>query len=650
MSSNRDAKLRAVRNLVFVVWDTDRDRGWLLFGDAVALHLLRIVIGDTFPPEKFDFASLKILEDVADSDAPAYEVLNTFNTIQETSIGRIAKGYSDTDSEEEKQLKKSIGEQLDTIYGQLLKLSDDEQRIKQDQAKQLSGSFKSWYEEKWGSSLRGWDYKSLASIRQLITSVHKLEKHPSWLKMARQLGAIFLLEKGFGEFLEPRAGSCCPYFPALPAGKGFLACGMEAVGQLIRFSGGSDEFDLPESSVARLSFDQGWEHDLDPFARPNCQGDHLSTLDPSCFPVQQIRDAKYVKPEKRPQTDMKLIKEKRLYTKEEVQLMVNKHPKGVVVFGRQPSCEELKEMARRNGHRATQNAKATGAEPSNSPLSRGSTQGSTGQVPTPAPTASPGRPSTASAQRAPSLNSLRRAVPNTQTRASGTTTAARQLRASTPNSSAASIHKASSNARLRSTGSNLHPRDSLGNNTGARQLQSTASQTPVASLLRPASNASLRSTGSTAHPRASNAGSSRSHESSEENNTSKATRKPSNSSVRTTSSVASRATGSSQSQKPHAQLSVTGLEKTDTNSSDKTTSSHSSRTTQNSAAGSTAAKNRQRQLLEQSVSTTVAAGTLAPGQPVSSNHGTNSGGSTENPPTTSSGPAPTGSGGPEGSS
>lgn len=650
MSNNRDGKLRAVRNLVFVVWDTDRDRGWLLFGDAVALHLLRIVIGDTLPPEKFDFASSKILKDVADSDAPAYEVLNTFNN-EKTSLNRIAKGYSDSDNEEEKQLKESIGQELDTIYGQLFKLREDEQKIKMDQDKQLSGYFKTWYEEKWGTTLRGWDFKSLACSRQLVTSVQKLRKDPGWLKMARQLGAIFLLEKGFGEFLEPRAGSCCPYFPALPAGKGFLACGMEAVGRLIRWTGGSDECDTPENTVARLSYDQGWEHDLDPFARPNCQGDHISTLDPSCFPVQQIRDAKYVKSlDKRLQTDMKLIKGKSLYTKKEVQLMINQHPKGVVVFGRQPSSEELKEICRRNGHRATQNAKATGAEPLNRPLSRGSTQCSTGKAPTPAPIASPGRPSTASSQRTPSLDSIRRAVPNTQSRASGTTTAAGQLRASTRNSSAALVHKAASNASLRSTGSNMHHRVSPGSSTGAGQLQSTASQTPAASLPRPASNASLRSTGSTAHPRTSNGGPSRSRESGEENLASKTTRKPSNSSVRTASSVASRATAGSQSQKPPPQPSATDLEKTITNSSDKTTSSHSSRTTQNSAAGSTTAKNRQRQLLEKSVSTTVAAGTLAPGQPVSSNHGTNSGASTENPPTTSSGPAHTSSGGPEGSS
>ncbi|POS80095.1 hypothetical protein DHEL01_v201502 [Diaporthe helianthi] len=208
MAAQRDTALDRISSRVFVVWDVDRKRGWLLRGDTVALHVLRVNVGQKYSPEEFDFSALKILKDVADDPSPAYKVLDAFNN-QESSLNRIKKGYSEDEDDKEKQLKTSLGAKLDIIYAQLLKLSDESPSLNRHDGN-LSGPLRIWFKKKWGTTLRGWDFKRLAS------------------------------------FHKPR--------------KNFLASNMETLGRLItEYGGDDDEGDPPEKTVARLSSNQGWE-------------------------------------------------------------------------------------------------------------------------------------------------------------------------------------------------------------------------------------------------------------------------------------------------------------------------------------------------------------------------------------------------------
>lgn len=690
MAAQRDTALDRISSRVFVVWDVDRKRGWLLRGDTVALHVLRVNVGQKYSPEEFDFSALKILKDVADDPSPAYKVLDAFNN-QESSLNRIKKGYSEDEDDKEKQLKTSLGAKLDIIYAQLLKLSDESPSLNRHDGN-LSGPLRIWFKKKWGTTLRGWDFKRLASFHKPRTFQCRLDKDPGWLKMTRQLEATFLFTKGTGEMLDPLPSSCCCHFPTVPAGKNFLASNMETLGRLItEYGGDDDEGDPPEKTVARLSSNQGWEKGLDPFERKGCKGghDHLDTVGPSCFPVQSLRDAKYeVNFDKRAGKETKQIHKKELYTKKEIRLMMSKHPKGVVVFGRQPQAEELKALCRRKPTGATtQNAAPTSsAQPAEKPSSQGSTQTQVSAATSPAAVspAGPGRPSTESAPRASSIDSHRSAASNTQARTSGTTDAPAHPGSSTPRSSAASVCKSASSATLRSIDSATHPRALHGSSNCAGRPQAS----PAASVQRIASNASQRSiassthlnssegasSGRAAHPRVSAPGSPAnsmqkavSHASLRSNSSAAravdqnagfgrpdeqklpvpqsvptATRKPSSSSVRTASSVASRATGDSRSQGPSSKTPDTGLRKTSTNSSERSTGSHSSRIRENLAAF---ASNRQRQQpFEQAGSTTPAAGGFpsACGQPTNPNEidRASSAGTTENP-APASGKAPT---------
>lgn len=665
MWKRRPSALLGVRQRSFVLFDTDLKRGWLVGGDIVALHLLRVHLKLDPESRNFDFSSLNLLDNDVQS---AHKVLSAFND-QKDSLNKIKDMEEKPESSDDKKpaetreeaMKRVIGTILDGIYAVLLQLSTDARTINKRGG--LSGQVQTWYDEKWGTTLRGWDFNKLANVREAEIYTLKLDKDPGWLRMTRELNAVILFANGLGEILEPRAGSCCPYFPTLPTGQNFLATDMEVVERLIREYGGTDPAD---KIIARLSPRQGWERRLDPFARPNCQGDHLNALEPSCFPVQGIQSAPWEHDMvKRHERDAKLLK--RMYTKGEIQAMVKDNKKGMVVFGRQPGSEELKNMYRQgqqnrlSGTPPKAEAASTIATPASRPSTRGSTPGSNGLVaggggPTltaqsKAPSNGVGATAPSSAASAPQPKTVtQKTRSGPQQRTSSVSSERSAASASESNGAvkqrigqplSASAQRTPSISSVRSTASSTQPvAPSTG--TGA-ELPRTSHQT--------ASSASLRSNNAMTRPKAAIAGSDQSHVQPAQSTTPIATRKASNSSVRTTGSAASQATGRSNTQAPAGQPSTAGLKKTATNSSAKSSSSRSSKSTQNSTSGTTAAESRQRQQrLEQLGATTAVASNSAPGQSNSANHGASPSGTTENPHSTSSGPAPTEGRGSDGSS
>lgn len=666
MWGKRNSALSAVRDCVFVLWDTDFKRGWLVGGDTVALHLLRVHLKTDEDSNEFDFSSLKLL---GDDSRSAYSVLEKFNDRKE-SLNHLKDMEDKPENFDSKQpaenreeaIKRVVGGKLDGIYAVLLQLSKDAQTINKHGG--LSGPVLKWYEKKVGTTLRGWDFNQLAGLRKAQIYVYKMDKDPGWLPLARELDVAFLFANGLGPILEPRAGSCCPYFPTLPAGKNLLASGTELLGRFIKRYGGDEESNPPDKTVARLSRSQGWERRLDPFARPNCQGDHLNALGPSCFPVQGTHYAPYDKDrEKRWDKEPKLIKGKNLYSKGEIQAMLGKNAKGIVVFGRQPGSEELKDMCRqqstlgKSGTQPTVNAASAAAQPSSRPSSRGATPGSTRstasaadpKLPMKAGTSSrsknsvpdakgarastkaPGEPSVAtSTGRAPSVASIGSTDSSRQRKASGADSGVERPQASTPQASPASAQRTASISSVRSTASNPHLR-APSTPIGAGQPRTSSPQALANSTHKTASNASLRSISSDTRPRATVPSSGQPGGSTAEPNARTAARKPSNSSVRTTSSVESKATGGSTVQIPAAQPPIPALKKTTTDSSDRTTSSRTSRSTQSSAAGSTSANSNQRQQRLGQLSAATAATAMTDGH-----H------------STSSGPAPAAGGGQDG--
>lgn len=637
----REAALDTVTARLFVLWDKARERGWLVRGDTVALHLLRVYLQKPRQAKNFDSTSLKHL---GDKETSAYDVLSEFNK-GEGSISSLAdvdgKSGASDDSEQtktQKNVREVLGKILDAIYALLVQLSNDTRTLNKRGG--VSGQVLTWFESRWSTTVKGWDFYDLVSGEEPQVYVYKMDKDPGWLRMTRELNATFLFARGLGEILEPRAGSCCPYFPTLPIGKSFLASSMTVLQSLVEKLGGESEFlNLPHKTVARLSHTQGWALRLDPFAHPNCRGDHLNTLEPSCFPVQGLQTAPLSQKEQKiVEKDMKLLRDKpKLYTTGQISDMAKKHPNGVVVFGRQPGSEELKNMYRQNqqgGHSGTPPTAAPAATQSASrPSSSGST---TGPIRSSTPAAGSQLPTQPESKSISSTSDAKGATILTKT---------------TRQSSVASdTRRATSVSSLRSTHSSTHS-TVPGTGHGTERLQTSNPQTSTASAHRAISNASLRSNDSIVRAKPAAPCSGQPHESPAKTTMHTPTRKASSSSVRTTSSVASNATGPPNPQAPAGKQSAASLKKTVTNSSSNTTSSRSSGSTQASAVENTSMSNRQRQQrLDQLGSVTTAVGTLTSGQPISSNHGGSSTGTTETPHPTSSGPAPAAGSGPDGSS
>lgn len=654
--------LKAVTARLFVLWDTDGCRGWLVHGDIVALHLLRAYL-QTIDEPRVDFYSLN---GVTGDSISAYEVLKNIENLERvywpplkdveekpesSNNGKSAEG-------EEKVIKdRVIAEAMSGIYATLIEMSDATGPLNARNG--LAAPVAKWVEKKWSTTVKGWDFYDIPNRQVARVYVHKLRKNPGWLNMARDLDATFLFANGIGEILEPRDGSCCPYFRTLPKGHNFLASSMEDLTRIVTKYGGQRD---DNETVARLGRDQVWERRLHPFQRPGCQGDHLDQLEPSCFPVQGVLDEPitYVI-EKREEKDLKLLQGKNVYTKGQILEMGKKNKDGVVVFGRQPEARELRDIYRRrqqkikSGTQQRESAAPATAQPSNRPLSRGSVQGSTGPPPAAGstvttqsrpnslrsntsasdvkgarnPAKASGKASAASIGRASSITSVR-SIASSTNRDPGAGSAAERAQTPTPQARPASTQRTPSISSVRSTASKLHPR-APSTATDARQPGTSSSQPLADSARKTASIASLRSTGSDTRPRATAPSSGRLGESTAEPNAPTAARKPSNSSMRTTSSVDSRATGGSNLQTPAAQPPTPTLKKSTTDSSDRTTSSRTSRSTQSSAAGSTLANSLQRQQRLGQLSAATAATAMTDGH-----H------------STSSGPAPTAGGGQEG--
>lgn len=668
MYGTREQLLLGVSARFFVLWEQPLGRGWLLTGDTVALHLLRLHLKTIPKHRNFDFSSFKNL---GDGPSSAADVLEEFNDIPRA-------GKHDPEPQDPKV---SVGAKLDGVYAALLLMS--RQTVETNGRPGLSGPILTWYEKNWSASMRGWDFNAIVENEEVVMGTHKIGRDPGWLRWARELNATFLFSSGLGEIMKPKDGSCCPYFPTLPGGGNFLACSTTVIRKLINKIGQNEQCYPPEKTVARLSRSHGWQRGLDPFARPKCQGDHLSTLDPSCFPVQGTQRA--TRPDyehKKMKKDAQLLEKNAFYTRKEIKDMIDKNPNGIVVFGRQPGAKELLAMCQRTPSNISQSVKqsavdsdSAAARSSDRPSSGGSAQNSTVAAPAPATQQNlQGRPSISSAQRTPSIISnrstgsgtqpgplrgdiagpgqprttasrspstsiqraasdisLRNIVTNSRPTASQVSSiGAGQPQSSTSQSPSTSVHKAASQASLRSNGSSLHHTTSqtstTGNITGSGQSQLSASRSPAASVRQAASNASLRSVSSTTRPIATDVGAGRSQESipASLSNARTATRQPSNASIRTTSSVASRATTGSQTQRPPAQTSDMELRRTATNSSERTTASQSSRIAQNLEAFNS---NRQQQPQ------------LVPAQPpvTSSDQDTTSKGTTENSGSTSTG-------------
>lgn len=351
---------------LFVLWDTEDRRGWLVNGEEAALHLVCAYLRNVPQAEPFDFSKLNHFGNKTPS--AAMEILCDVDNL-DTSFFRVFKGDPEKpeDDESSKDLieKKSLGEVVDDICMHLMDMNPAS-RFPAEYYKSRWGEFPKPGQKPGDIIMKGWDFERIYHSNKKRVFVHKFDKDPGWFRFVKDLRPSFLFGRDLGEVIQPYDRHRCPYFKTLPKGQDYLAAGLHTIQKLFseRFgrSGG------PET-VARLTYDYAWEHDVEPFSHLLGQGDHLDEVDSSCFPVQRFvktPNADYNRQEK----DKKLLQKRkgRPYSVQDVEDMhvvfdgdldeatytsawknKERSPKpGLVVFGNKPDTKKLGKLAQAN--------------------------------------------------------------------------------------------------------------------------------------------------------------------------------------------------------------------------------------------------------------------------------------------------------------
>ncbi|KAJ0116721.1 hypothetical protein J7T55_009871 [Diaporthe amygdali] len=311
--------LHSVSEQYFVLWDIDGRRGWLVSGDIVALYMLRVHL-QSMPEVDLDFSSLN---HVGGGSSSAYDVLQDETNLEKVvwPPSKILKEKLNTPEhgepakDKEKVKKLVLGEVLDGIYDILLELSALTRSLNPKSG--ISGQIQDWYEKRWGTTMRGWDFNLVARGKSAKVFVDKVDKDPGWMRMTRALDATFLFTSGLGEIMEPHVGSCCPYFQTLPTGQNFLATSMKLLEGLVRDFGRQDPVN---ESVARLHWGEVQGLSRAPLGEPN-------------------------QTKKRLKKDKIMVDGKKMWKKEDIFKWAKDFRNGVVVFGRQPNMMELRQLA-----------------------------------------------------------------------------------------------------------------------------------------------------------------------------------------------------------------------------------------------------------------------------------------------------------------
>ena len=472
MSDSRSASRTILRFHHFVLWDTQDNRGWLVNGQTVALHLLRGHLKYRAETKDYSFSKLERIGD--ETPAAAERLLLELEKEKlpapEGPKNNEEKSKDTASSKDQDDAKKfSIGEVLDGIYAVLLKMRDATESMYEHPG--VTGSLRTWIETRWSLAVRGWDFEELSRGTGAHVRVQKFHRDPGWLAFTRELRVSFLFGGDFGEIMHPRTGHCCPHFQTLPKHQDYLAVGMHTIQPLVDKHGAARK---PLETVAKLTQHDAWEHDVDPFNHLHGQGDHLDKVDSSCFPVQRLVRIRHNVNDK--QKDEKLVKKSKgqLYSWIEVDRM-NTSPKdlekeleqrppneGVVVFGNKPDAKKLKQLAQpirqRNGSSGkpqTASATPTATSKHHPQTEAAQRQSSSNSLRSNAstsiartPTKAPGQPSVASAQRTPGMSST-----DSRTRPNATIAGSVQPQASPAQATTPTAMRKPSNSSVRTTGS-----------------------------------------------------------------------------------------------------------------------------------------------------------------------------------------------------
>lgn len=223
--------LKWIQQKAVVLWDEGDKRGWLLNGLDALFHLLRTSLEgcrtDDFNSEfVFDFSK--------------------FNVHMENNKVSARRTLLDQGN---RRLRMYVRDEIPetsytTLQDRVMKLIGTLEMIFDHQCKiQTSKGINAKLRLR--RHLEGWGFRDLALGHDLDLRVAPLNTGSlSWLEFTREIGAVTLFGKGFGELIIPAPGSnrrSCQKWGTVPKGKYYLCAGVDDILRIMGKHTGSGE-------------------------------------------------------------------------------------------------------------------------------------------------------------------------------------------------------------------------------------------------------------------------------------------------------------------------------------------------------------------------------------------------------------------------
>lgn len=262
--------IRELSGWPVLLYDTQSERGWLIDAARAALHILRFLVGryesvegSSFRIEDFKYA------DPTKGGAEAVAKLNE---------NRNLVLLSDQDLEDAtKIVETTVGKKVNNVIV--------------DYFEQMLATLSKAKKERWSiflpndkSKLEGWRFGDIVQEKRHIEAVAcKIDSTAEhWHRFIRQINAIVLFGKWFGEIIRP-SSDVCQAFETLPLKQGCIAVSVPLLRYLIGDNGDMD--------VVPILMTPGlwWHLDKDPFTC-QCRSQPPGT-DHICTRIQELSDS-----------------------------------------------------------------------------------------------------------------------------------------------------------------------------------------------------------------------------------------------------------------------------------------------------------------------------------------------------------------------
>jgi len=255
-------KMEWISSQNVILWDELTKQGWLLDGGTALLHLLRSSLEHS--KQKFKSAFLMNLDnfkDVLDShgtSAATQFLLDGDNRElplyrDKTEIWEEVTGEGSTSTSISKKKVKYylLEDRIEHLYNILEKLIDHQADVERRSGIPLHMRLR--------RQLEGWDFKDIASnggpFCSQVATLGAMGK--GWVDFSRQICAVTLFGKGFGDLMKPRNVSpkVCSRWSQLPTQRHYLAARVSDLRRIMDDNG--DE----TSNPPRLSQSIEWHID-----------------------------------------------------------------------------------------------------------------------------------------------------------------------------------------------------------------------------------------------------------------------------------------------------------------------------------------------------------------------------------------------------